>query len=207
MFMTKPFLLLSMLAILSISSMAQTHQEKKVPDKQPIAGEAGTKTADLKSVIALINESLKIAEKDLQKHNVTLSEAEITLTTISEKSGGGGFKIFAKASGKWYKEITNTVTYKFVTPKVSPDEKLSKTTTRFAEAIVNSAAAYRLTGDLAKLVKDGFEQEISFSIKAEKGAGVELELFGILEIEGGVDFTNTVEHSAKLTFRDLKKPF
>lgn len=203
--MRKTFLPLSFFLLLTLSSIAQKPTDKIPPKKKTQAGEVGTKTADLKSVIKLINESLKIAQADLEKHRLLLSEAEITLVTATEKSGGGGIKIFAKASGKWSKEITSTVTYKFAAPNVSADEKKAFTPTAFAKAIVSSAQSYRDAGPVAQLIKDGFEQEISFSIKAENGVGVEISLFGLVEIEGSADLTKTVAHSAKLTFKDMDK--
>lgn len=206
--MKKFVLSVSCLLLLSFTSLAQTPAAAISSEKESDVDKVGTKDATLVSVIDLINKSLKIAEKDLASLKLTLSQAEITLVTSSERAAGGGIKIFAKASGKWSKEAASTVTYKFITPKSTAAEKANMiTSTKFANAILASAQSYKDAHEVMGLVKDGFEHELSFTIKAEKNVGVELELFGLAEIEAGADFNKTVSHTAKLTFKDLTKPF
>lgn len=56
------------------------------------------KTSELDLVIDVINNSLLAAEQNINKSNIQIDKATITLKTVSNVSGGGGFKLFVKAS-------------------------------------------------------------------------------------------------------------
>lgn len=59
---------------------------------------ANAQDIELNEVISKINTSLNQAQNGLV--GVTLTGASVTFETISAKTGGGGFKIFVKASKK-----------------------------------------------------------------------------------------------------------
>jgi len=55
-------------------------------------------TLPLKQVVEIINKSLDNTNTELKKDNHHISNATISLKTIYDKSAGGNFKLFIKAS-------------------------------------------------------------------------------------------------------------
>ncbi len=165
---------------------SQSFAQKKNPNESEV---------ELNKVIERINSSLKQAQNELE--GITLTEASVTLQTISAKSGGGGFKIFIKASKKWSKESSSSVTYSFGQPEKTGEKALVKD--QLATVIKNAAEQYKKSIPIGTLVKNSFEVEISFALKKVTEAGIEFELFGV-ELEGGADFEKTVFHQIALKF-------
>lgn len=171
--------------LLALSFSQTIAQEKKSAEND----------VELNKVIERINFSLKQAQNELV--GIALTEASVTLETISAKSGGGGFKIFVKASKKWSKEASSSVTYSFGPPQKTEEKALVKD--QLATIIKNAAEQYKKSIPIETLVKNSFEVEISFSLKNTTEGGIEFKLFGI-ELEGGVDFEKTVFHKIVLKF-------
>lgn len=72
-------------------------------------------SAELNDVIDRINAALSEVQKtaDIPK----LNSATVKLETTYDRSGGGGFKIFVKASRKWAKGSASSITYKYEAPQ------------------------------------------------------------------------------------------
>ncbi len=174
------------LSILLLSIALLTTAQEKSGSKDDI---------ELNDVIAQINKSLKEAQNELE--GITLKEASVNLETTSSKTGGGGFKIFVKASRKWSKETTSSVTFNFGPPSKTGEKALRKDL--LAIAIKDAAIQYKASIPVGSLVRNSFEVEISFSLKKNTETGVEFELFGV-ELEGGADFEKTVFHKMNLKF-------
>jgi hypothetical protein len=164
-------------------------------------------TIPLEAMITIINNSLDKANERLSANSLDVSTAEITLKTSYDKSGGGGFKIFVKASKKWELEKANTM--KFVYEKA---DKINTKSIKFFDnkpvfeenltnAIVNAANQWQeTTKTITGLSKSKFLVEISFMVKNTNETGIEFEIWGI-GLDLGVDFEKTAVHTVALTFK------
>ena len=170
-------------------------------------GQENKNDAPLEAMIAVINNSLDKASDDLSSSNLKIKKAEITLKVSKDVNGGGGFKLFVKASKKWEKEKTSSVTFSY-----NKVDRLKQKGVEFlgnrksfeknlTNVIVNSAKQWkRTTSTIDGLIKDEFTVTISFSVTKFNEAGVEFEVWGI-GVDAGVDWENTATHSVKLTFK------
>jgi hypothetical protein len=164
-------------------------------------------TFPLEAMIAVVNNSLEKANERLSATSLDIKTAEITLKTSYDKSGGGGFKIFVKASKKWELEKANTMT--FVYEKA---EKINEKAVDFFDnkkvfeknlttAIVSAASQWQKTTATVKgLSKSKFSVEISFMVKDITDGGIEFEIWGVgLDIGG--EYEKTAVHTVSLTFK------
>lgn len=156
---------------------------------------------ELKGIVSLINNSLEKASEELDgSMQPKLQSAEIALSTIYDKAGGGGFKIIAKASKKWQIEKSTTLTFSY--EKSDQKEMVSPSfETHLKDAVVSAskqwaAASTGVTG----LSKKEFSVALSFSLKKTGSAGVEFEIWGI-GIDATVDVEKTAAHKVTLTFK------
>lgn len=171
------------------------------------AQEEKVKTFPLESMILIINNSLDRANEQLNSEVLNIKTAEITLKTSYDKSGGGGFKLFVKASTKWELEKANTMKFVY--------EKADKTNPKSVEffnnekvfeenltnAIVSAANQWKkATKTVEGLSKSKFTVEISFMVKNIKEAGIEFEIFGA-GIDIGGDYEKMAVHTISLTFK------
>ncbi|WAC42234.1 trypco2 family protein [Pedobacter sp. SL55] len=158
-------------------------------------------TFELKEIVSLINNSLEKASKELDvSMQPKLQSAEITLSTIYNKTGGGGFKIIAKASKKWQLERSTTLTFSYEKNNNKGLLTLSFEV-HLKDAVV--AASQQWAGastGVTGLSKKEFSVELSFSLKKSGSGGVEFEVWGI-GIDASVDVDKTVAHKVKLTFK------
>lgn len=162
---------------------------------------------DLKSIITIVNKSITDASKKLKDNqtNLKIKEAEITVQTIYDLSGGGEFKLIAKASKKWELEKTTTLTFSYSTAENTIPKSASKIPVSFekklTDAIISAAKQWKeSTGPIIGLEKDKFNVEVSFMVKKLTGGGVEFEVWGI----GGdlsIDNENSAVHTVSLTFQ------
>ena len=153
---------------------------------------------DIDAVVKQINKSLSLAQGSL--NGITLQGGSVTLETIATQSGGGGFKIFVKASRKWQKEASSSVTYNFSKPGVSALEISADQPDQLAEIIKQTTEQFKKTMTIDGLVKESFEVEISLSIKKVTELGVEFELFDVGFDVGG-DMEKRVFHKITLKFK------
>ena len=166
-----------------------------------------SETFPLESMIKIINNSLDKANERLVSKNLDIKTAEITLKTVYDKSAGGGFKLFVKASKKWELEKASTMTFEY--------EKVNKTRQKSIEffnnkevfeenltnAIVGAATQwYNTSQTVTGLSKSKFSVEISFSVKNVTEAGIEFEIWGA-GIDLGGDYEKTAVHTISLTFK------
>jgi hypothetical protein len=189
--MKKSILILTTL-FFSLTLFAQEEQKETIP---------------LDAMITIINNSLDKANERLSTSSLDVRTAEITLKTSYDKSGGGGFKIFVKASKKWELEKANTM--KFVYEKA---DKINEKSVEFfdnkmifeknlTDAIVSAANQWqKTTASVDGLSKSKFSVEISFMVKNITDGGIEFEIWGVgLDIGG--DYENTAVHTVSLTFK------
>ncbi|WP_116790286.1 trypco2 family protein [Flavobacterium psychrotrophum] len=169
--------------------------------------QTSTETLPLDQVITIINNSLDSASNQLKDVKLNITEAEVSLSTIYDKSGGGGFKIFVKAEKKWELEKTSTMTYSY--KKVEQIEKINKSLesldnsfkNSLTKAIVQAAKQWKDSSNTVKgLNKDSFSVEISFAFTSSGGAGFEVEVWGI-GLDASVNLENTAVHTISLTFK------
>ena len=145
-----------------------------------------TETYPLDLMIQVINNSLDKANKRLDSVHIQIQHAEITLQTLLDKSGGGGFKIFVKAEKKWELEKASTLTFTFEKIESRPEpnyKSLNKDIfeKNLIEAIVDAAHQWKNTTNIVNgLSKKNFNVEISFSVKKDTSIGVEFEIWGCL---------------------------
>lgn len=164
-------------------------------------------TFPLEAMIKIINNSLDKANDKLNDQALDIKTAEITLITSYDKSGGGGFKLFVKASKKWELEKANTM--KFVYEKV---DKTNQKSVEFFDnkkvfeqnltnAIVSAANQWqKTTATVEGLSKSKFSVEISFMVKNITEAGIEFEIWGA-GIDIGGDYEKSAVHTVFLTFK------
>lgn len=152
----------------------------------------------LDSIVQLINRSLMEAQADLE--GTTLTAATITLQVVQAKEGGGGFKLFAKASGKWSKEYSSSITYSYKEIPEPTEKSLVKFENNLTKSISSAALEFKnSTMAISGLKKDSFTIEIAFAVKKAGGGGIEFEIFGIgLDISG--EGSNKASHKIKLVF-------
>jgi hypothetical protein len=153
-------------------------------------------TVELKDVIERINAALAEAQKSPEA--ASLLSATIKLETAYDKSGGGGFKVFAKASRKWAKGASSSVTYKYSTPITITS--LESKNDELVAIIKDAAKNFKNNSSIAGLEKDKFEIEIAFSVTKTSSAGVEFEVYGVgVDISG--DSERKVAHTITLEFK------
>jgi len=158
-------------------------------------------------MITIINNSLDKANERLDSIDLDVKSATITLKTSYDKSGGGGFKLFVKASKKWQLEKVNTM--KFVYEKVNKvnlksvgyynNEKVFEK--NLTNAIVSAANQWQnTTQTIEGLSKKSFSIEMSFMVKKITKGGIEFEIFGAgIDISG--DYERTAVHTISLSFK------
>jgi hypothetical protein len=185
--MKTSLLLLIVLVFMTSYTFAQGQKKEK--------DDSVNKTLKLEDVIKSINNSLAIAQAQLE--GVELGEGSVTLQTTYDKEGTGGFKLFVKASKTWSKESSNSVTYKYKKPDTKAIVK--NTTDKLALIIVDAANQYKNSSSITGLSKDGFEIELSISITNATSGGIDFKLFGA-EVDASADFQKTVFHKINLNF-------
>jgi hypothetical protein len=162
-----------------------------------------TETGSLQSMVNLINASLDATSDSLDKIDVNLTKAEITLETAYDRTGGGGFKIWFKGSKKWNKQRSSSITYTYKKPvnnKIFQPESFRKTEAHLIQAIFVAAGQWAQTkASVNGLEMSSFTVEIAFTVKNINSAGVEFEIVGI-GFDGGVDWEKSAVHKVKLTF-------
>jgi hypothetical protein len=151
---------------------------------------------NLEDITGKINKALIDAQSNLQ--DVDLQEASITLENVVSVTKGGGFKIFAKASKKWTKESSSSVTYNFTPAKSLTAEK---NLDNLAKSIIDAVENYKKLKDnpISKMAATSFELEIAFTIKDNGSGGVEFELWGI-SVDAGIEQEKSAVHKIKLKF-------
>ena len=159
-------------------------------------------TLPLNSIITTINNSLDKANENLETKKLDIKTAEISLKTSYVKSGGGGFKLFVKASKKWELEKASTLTFVYEKPTEKSLELVQ--VTDFAEkltsAIVDAATQWQnATTTINGLSKSTFSVELSFLVKKVTEGGIEFEIWGA-GIDLGGEYENTAVHEISLTF-------
>lgn len=163
-----------------------------------------TDTLPLDLVIQTVNNSLKEASEDLS--GISLESASVTFKTILDVEGGGGFKLFAKASKEWSKETSNSVTYNFAKPsrlklKSFLQPEFIKLQDDLTEAVINASSQYRNSiAQIDGLQKKDFTVNLAFSVTKNTSGGFDFEIFNIgIDTSGG--FGKTVSHSISLKFK------
>lgn len=202
--MKKITYLLIIFVLTSLSTFAQ-----KKPTNPPIIK---TETFELNNVIAKVNESIIEATKRIddskqinteEQNSLKITDAEITFQTIYDISGGGEFKLFARASKKWELEKTTTMTFSYSTVKNLTSEKNFIKETfeeHLTKAIVTAAKQWSLSsGTILGLSKEKYNVEVSFMVKKSSGGGIEFEIWGI-GADLSVDSENSAVHTVSLTF-------
>lgn len=167
---------------------------------KPVA--AQDSTCELNSIIDQINNSLNDAESELNP--IKIKKAEIEFEIVYDKSGGGGFKIFAKASKMWEKEYSSSIKFSYEPPK--PDTLLNgfvKSDFNFSDAlrkaVIDAAKMYSSAKKIGTLEKNSFEVKIAFSLNNTSEGGVEFEIWGIgIDISGAIG--KKVVHTITLEF-------
>ena len=171
---------------------------------QPNTVNNDTDTLPLDLVIQTVNNSLKETSETLK--GVSLESASVTFKTILDVQGGGGFKLFAKASKEWSKETSNSVTYNFKKPqnlslKNFQKQEYKQLQDDLTKAITNAANQY--TNSIAQidgLKKEDFTVTLSFSVAKNTSGGIDFEVFNIgIDASGG--FGRKVSHSISLKFK------
>lgn len=159
------------------------------------------KSPPLAKIAEIINASLIEAKPSIDKYNVLLTGAQVTLKTTFNKQAGGGFKIIAKGNYNISSEKINIITYSYKLPK---DSCIVKNIEDVCEELKSSIekAAMEFGSNLTQvsgLEKESFSVEVSFAVSVNKGGGVEFEIFGIgLDLSGDID--KAAVHKIKLTF-------
>lgn len=188
----KKLILILTVAFQSLTFFAQAEEKETIP---------------LEAMITIINNSLDKANEQLSTTALDIRTAEITLKTSYDKSGGGGFKIFVKASKKWELEKANTM--KFVYEKA---DKINKKSVEFfnnekvfeqnlTDAIVSAANQWqKTTATVEGLSKSKYSVDISFMVKNITTAGIEFEIWGV-GLDVGGDYEKTAVHTVSLTFK------
>jgi hypothetical protein len=161
--------------------------------------EKSEQESPINEIVDLINKSLEKAQGSLS--DIKIQEAEISLKTSYTKNGGGGFKIFLKASKKWEVENANTFTFTF--DKVStPKEGLEKSGKQdyLTTALIDAAQQWKtLNNTISGLKKKNLSVEVSFTITKTSEGGIEFELIGVgVDVSGKLE--NSAVHTIKLTF-------
>ena len=167
------------------------------------AQENKSETLALDSIITIINNSLNKANENLEDKNLDIKSAEIALKTSYVKSGGGGFKLFVKASKKWELEKASTLTFVYEKPTEKSLEFVGITDfeEKLTNAIVEAATQWQnATETINGLSKSTFSVDLSFSVKKANEGGIEFEIWGV-GIDVGVDYENTAVHELSLTFK------
>jgi|GEM_PF-1114189 len=187
--------LLIILLIITFSANAQKRQQS-----------SKSVVLELSSVVDLINRSITQASKELSKTETKLKikEAAITLETVYDLSGGGEFKLFAKASKKWELEKTTSITFSYSSEEKSNSKSGTSSPMAFEQnltnAIISAAKQWKQsTGTITELIKDNFNVEVSFMVKKSTGIGVEFEVWGV-GADLSVDNENSATHKVSLTF-------
>ena len=175
------------LVLLSISAMSPAFSQKGSTPKD--------QTAELNDVIERINVALTEVQRvtDLPK----LKTATVKLETTYDKSGGGGFKIFVKASRKWTKGSSSSITYKYEAIASIAESKVKADD--LVRIIKDAAIAYQKSESILGLEKKSFEVEVAFSIKKNTAGGIEFEVYGI-SIDAGSEWERMVGHTITLEF-------
>lgn len=159
-------------------------------------------TCELNRIIEQINNSLQDAKSELK--SIKIKKAEIELEIGYDKSGGGGFKIFAKASKKWEKEYSSSMKFSYELPQqdtslngfVKSDFNFSKT---LSKAVIDAAKMYSSSKKIGVLEKSSLEVKIAFSLNNTTDGGVEFEIWGIgVDISGAIG--KKVVHTITLEF-------
>ena len=179
-----------LLAISFILTSAAFAQEKK------------SETLPLDSIITTINNSLDKANENLKDKNLDIKSAKIALKTSYVKSGGGGFKLFVKASKKWELEKASTLIFVYEKPTEKSLElfEITDFAEKLTNAIVEAATQWQnATKTINGLSKSTFSVELSFSVKKTTGGGIEFEIWGV-GIDLGKDYEKTAVHEISLTF-------
>lgn len=194
--MKKSTYLIIMLLLSSLSIFAQEEPTFTKPEM-----------FDLKSIVTIVNRSIIEASKKLKESETKLKikEAEITLQTIYDLSGGGEFKVIAKASKKWELEKTTTLTFSYSSVEEIILKGKSKIPVSFekklTDAIISAANQWKeSTGTVKGLSKEKFNVEVSFMAKKLTGGGVEFEIWGV-GADLSVDNENSAVHTVSLTFK------
>ncbi len=178
-----------LLAISLIFTSAAFAQEKK------------SETLPLDSIITIINNSLDKANENLEAKNLDIKSAEIALKTSYVKSGGGGFKLFVKASKKWELEKASTLTFVYEKPTEKSFVEITDFEEKLTNAIVEAATQWQnATKTINGLSKSTFSVDLSFLVKKITGGGIEFEIWGV-GIEAGGDYKLTAVHEISLTFK------
>ena len=163
-----------------------------------VGQEEQIETVDLDKVILGINEGLERAQGSLV--GLQIESAEVTFKTVRDKEGGGGFKLFAKASKEWQRENASSVTYKFQKPKKEKAMELVQSNALAAALAAAGDQYLKSAGEIDGLEKDGFTIVVSISVKNSNAGGVEFEIFGV-GVDAGVDWSKKVVHTIKLTMK------
>lgn len=158
------------------------------------------KTYPLESIITIINNSLDKANEELTGEDPKIEKTKITLKTVYDKSGGGGFKLFVKASKKWELEKASSVTFEY--KKVDKKMKISEEKIfekNLTNAIVSAANQWKKAQEITGLSKSNFIVDLSFVVINTIDGGVEFEIW-----DAGINlfgkYRKTAVHSVSLTF-------
>ena len=157
------------------------------------------------SIIKIINNSLDKANENLTAKDLDIESAKITLKTSYDQSGGGGFKLFAKASKKWELEKASTLTFLYEKPTKKSLKPIGDNdfAHKLTNAIVEAATEWQnATKTINGLSKSTFSVDLSFSVKKTTGTGIEfeIEIWGV-GIDLNYDYEKTAVHEISLTFK------
>lgn len=186
--------------VMTCAIAAQTQAQKGSTEA---AGKLETMALD--SVVSEVNKALSLSSEDLRMNGLVISEAEVTLKTIRSTEGGGGFKLFVKASKKWGLEKASSITYSYERPEtlmaLTFDKGKADLHAALRKAIEEAATQWsRTTTEINGLDKDSFKVEISFGVTRSTSGGVEFEVWGVgVELDGAKE--RTASHSVTLTFK------
>lgn len=136
-----------------------------------------------------------------------LSSVELKLETFEKKQKDGSFKILIFTFGKkWEKELAQEIYIKLIPPKPKEIKEVSSNSS-LAESLKKMIVA------VGKGIKDSSENttvpleaseikvQLKFTIKKEKGAGLEWEILPISSVvKGNTNLSKTAIHTMTITF-------
>lgn len=163
---------------------------------------------NVEKIVAAVNKSLENSVAEINRSNVQLTSASITLKTTVEKTTDGSVKFWViKGGGSQTKASSGSITYAFSPPEAvaTPEEKAGIDPVKIEEGlknlIVEAAKSYaRMKNNpISGLAAENIVIELSFSVNKSAEGGIGFELFGV-EAGAGASVSSANAHSVKLTF-------
>lgn len=166
-------------------------------------------TLPLKQVVEIINTSLENTNTELEKDNHHISNATITLKTIYDKSAGGSFKLFIKASHN--EDLSNASKFIFQYKKDRQGKTIDNSNTQYTgsnlfeneltNAIKSAVNDWQETQiSINGLSKNTFSVDLAFTVKTNTKGGIEFKVCGT-DIGANAECGKTAMHTISLCFQ------